>query len=107
MAEEDYGLYSILDKKNVSPKTGNPYLVFTPFKNHCLKNLEVRKPNHSSFYKSGAFTSLVAALESIEEQIALKDCRKFFKENTNIRVHGGRKEALKILESIGKFKDYN
>lgn len=35
--KEDYVLYPILEKKNVSPKTGNPYLVFTPFKNFCLK----------------------------------------------------------------------
>ena len=37
LVAEDYPMYPILDKKNVSQKTGNPYLVFTPFKNHCQK----------------------------------------------------------------------
>ena len=45
IVKEDYVLYNILDKKNVSPKTGNPYLVFTPFKNFCLKQLKVPKPD--------------------------------------------------------------
>jgi deoxyribodipyrimidine photo-lyase len=44
-SKEDYVLYPILEKKNVSPKTGNPYLVFTPFKNFCLKELTVPKPD--------------------------------------------------------------
>ena len=42
---EDYVLYPILDGKNLAPKTQKPYLVFTPFKNHCLSILKVPKPN--------------------------------------------------------------
>ena len=30
----------------------------------------------------------------------------FYEENENINVHGGRKEALKILRSIDKHKSY-
>jgi deoxyribodipyrimidine photo-lyase len=46
---EDYVLYPLLDGKNLSPKTQKPYLVFTPFKNHCLSQLTVPKANKFSF----------------------------------------------------------
>lgn len=45
---EDYGMYNHLNGETVNPKSEKPYLVFTPFKNFCLNNLTVAKPDYFS-----------------------------------------------------------
>jgi deoxyribodipyrimidine photo-lyase len=100
-SKEDYVLYDILtDLTKKKDKT--PYLVFTPFKNHCLNDLEVRqidKFNKFKFYQNNDLTK-------IKYNIDESEINNFYKENSDINVHGGRKNGLKILSKIDKFKDY-
>lgn len=49
----------------LNQKSQKPYLVFTPFKNYCLKNLKVRLPNpykSFNFEKINQLTSLCSSL---------------------------------------------
>lgn len=102
---EDYVLYPILEGKNLSQKTQKPYLVFTPFKNHCLGNLTVGKPNAFEFQKAHFERS--PALEKLECSLSAEKIHGFYEKNEQIRVRGGRSNALKILSKIRQFKDYN
>ena len=73
----------------------NPYKKFTPYFNKAkLKEVrEVKRNNYSNYYK-----------KSIS---SYKDYNKFYKENKNISVRGGRDNALKILKNLNKYKGYN
>lgn len=45
VTEEDYGMYEHFGGEMLNEKTKKPYLVFTPFKNFCMKNFKVPKPD--------------------------------------------------------------
>jgi deoxyribodipyrimidine photo-lyase len=52
--KEDYALYDIINNQQTNKADGTPYLVFTPFYNHCINNLTVRpvdKYNNFHFIK--------------------------------------------------------
>jgi deoxyribodipyrimidine photo-lyase len=99
--KEDYALYDILNGQT-KKADGTPYLVFTPFRNYCMKNLEVRKVDKFNKFK---FTKS-KELEEIKYNINEKEIDNFYEANENINVHGGRSNGLKILKNIGNFKDY-
>lgn len=99
--KEDYVLYDILDGQTLK-KDKTPYQVFTPFKNFCLDNLKVREVNKFNKFKFIKNTKL----ENIKYNINEKEINKFYQENPNINVHGGRSNGLKILNNIDNFKDY-
>lgn len=42
---EDYGMYNHMEGNTLNEKSGKPYLVFTPFKNFCMKTFTVPKPD--------------------------------------------------------------
>lgn len=71
---------------------GKEYSVFTPFKNNVLKH-KIDKPNKIKI------KNLIKKKLNTSKMIE-------YKENKDILVNGGRKEALKILNKIGDFKDY-
>jgi deoxyribodipyrimidine photo-lyase len=99
--EEDYALFNIIDG-TTQKDNGEPYLVYTPFKNNCMKNLEVREVDK---FRSFDFTKY-QELDKNSYNINEKDIDDFYKDNENINVHGGRINGLKILLNMGKFKDY-
>jgi deoxyribodipyrimidine photo-lyase len=99
--KEDYPLYDILNGQT-KKADGTPYLVFTPFRNYCMKNLEVRKVDKFSKFK---FTKS-KELENIKYNISETEIDNFYEPNDNINVHGGRSNGLKILKNIANFKDY-
>ena len=78
---------------------GTPYKVYTPFFRMASK-VKVDKPkkNKSSNFKSGS---------KIKESINFSDTNKFYKKNDNILVRGGRVNALKILNKLDDFTNYN
>jgi len=88
---EDYLLMPIgtFDKKD-----GEPYTVFTPFKNNGLK----QKVDQAKKIKIKNLTKTNKLDESgiVEYEI-----------NDNIAVNGGRNNALKILKKIKNFNKYN
>lgn len=38
-------MYQILGGKLINKNSGKPYLVYTPFRNFCMANFQVSKPN--------------------------------------------------------------
>jgi len=50
MEEEDIPLHNLFNTSTLK-KDNTPFKVFTPFKNHCLKNLDVRKPDSFNEFK--------------------------------------------------------
>ena len=93
---EDLTMYPI-----GSIRTGNDevYSKFTPYYNKT-KKIKVPEPinnNYSNYYSNR---------NKIKGEFKGKK-EKFYKENKNIAVHGGRDNALKILANIKNFKDYN
>jgi deoxyribodipyrimidine photo-lyase len=95
---EDHILYNILDNKTLK-KDGKPYTVFTPFKNHCLNNLNVAKPNKFNkfiFIKNKELKNNKYYINKIID----------YDKNENINILGGRNNGLLILKNIKKFSDY-
>lgn len=96
--EEDQPLHNILDNTCLK-KDGTAYKVFTPFRNYCWNELQVRKVNKfsnfkfkkTSFLKDASYTKLSS----------------LYKENETILVHGGRKHGLVKLQNIKNKKDYS
>jgi deoxyribodipyrimidine photo-lyase len=75
-------------------KDGDPYTVYTPFKNNALK-YNINKPQNISFKK---FTKS----SKLKDDGYIK-----YEINNNILVNGGRKLALKQLSKIKNQKKYN
>ena len=95
---EDHLLFNLLDNI-VFKKDGTPYTVYTPFKNNCLKNLTVSKPNK---FKQFTFNKIKNNKYSIDE----KEINKFYIINKNININGGRQNGLDILKNLKNFTDY-
>jgi deoxyribodipyrimidine photo-lyase len=101
--EEDYALYNLLNNETINQTTKNAYLVYTPFKKYCMKNLIVRKPdkfNSFHFYKKDE-------VNNSKYYMKRKEINKFYTINENINVRGGRKNGLKILSNINNWDHYN
>ena len=70
---------------------------FTPFY-RTAKQIKVDKPvvnNHTNYYKSFTNRYLITSFT------------KFYKENNNISVRGGRSNALSIVSKLKEFSNYN
>jgi deoxyribodipyrimidine photo-lyase len=100
--KEDYPLYNFLTGET-NKANGTPYLVYTPFLKHLTSTIQVRtinKFNQFNFQKK-------KELETLKYNIDEKEIDKFYKENKEINVHGGRSHCLNILTNIDNFKEYN
>ena len=97
---EDHVMFPVLaGESNKSDNT--PYTVFTPYKNHVLQNITVTKPDKFKKFNFKKYK----ILESNKYYIDNID--KFYVPNINATIRGGRKEGLKILKKLDKFKDYD
>jgi deoxyribodipyrimidine photo-lyase len=98
--EEDQPLHNLFDETCLK-KDGTPFKVFTPFRNYCQTNLEVRKVNK--------FTAFKFKKSSILKEHCLSNDKlgKLYTENKNLLVHGGRENALHLLQKIKNQKDYS
>lgn len=95
--EEDFLLHPILTGNSLK-KDGTPYVIFTPFKNNLKsKYPNIKKPNDFKIKKNNII--LISSNSNIHE-LKDKDLHKFYDVNKNINVHGGRKNALIILNNI-------
>ena len=98
--KEDYLLHS---SDELLKKDGSPYLVFTPFKNFCIKSLKVKEVDKFKLFKFDK----IKIIDKIKKfALTEKSIDNFYKNNLNINVHGGRKNGLKILSEIKKFSTY-
>lgn len=77
---------------------GTIYKVFTPYFNRAVL-VDVPDPKDLSNYNKFSDKQLG------DEDIG--DLGKYYKENRDISVRGGRKNGLEILKRLGKFKNYN
>jgi deoxyribodipyrimidine photo-lyase len=100
-SKEDHLLYDILDGKTLK-KDGNPYTVFTPFRNFCQKNLKVNKVNNFINFQF----SKNSDMKKNKYYISETEIYKFYEDNPDINIHGGRQNGLEILKKANKFKDY-
>lgn len=90
----------LLNNINEPKKNDNsPYMTFTSYYNNSNKNIE--KPNKINI------TSKLSKINSKLYEIKHTDISKFYQNNENINVNGGRENALKILTNIKNLKDYN
>jgi deoxyribodipyrimidine photo-lyase len=94
ITEQDYTLFQL---GSILNNSGKPYQVFTPFYKASLKHI-VDKP-----------LTKLAKINCIVH-IKMFDIRKYYTQNPNIAVHGGRKEALKRLkknmQKYNSIRDY-
>ena len=96
---EDMLLEPIESMKSLSPTSNKPYKVFTPFLKNLMKSKVKKCKNDNMFFDKKKIVS-----KYLIDTSKLKD---FFTKNPNLHVKPGRKEALKILNNIDKFKKYN
>jgi deoxyribodipyrimidine photo-lyase len=99
--KEDYALYDILPG-DTCKKDGTPYLVYTPYMKHLMNDLKVRevdKFNKFEFDSNSKYSKNKYILP-------FNEINKFYTENKNINVNGGRSNSLKILKHITNFKNY-
>lgn len=84
--------------RKVLKDNGTPYTVYTPFYKRAQKIPvdEPKYPKGGKFLKPGRLSLPLADLQDYRGAGASKPFR-----------HGGRREALGILESIGKYKKYD
>ena len=93
----DYDYY-LLEPDVVQTGSGTPYKIFTPYYQQALKH-KVQTPSgtHKIHFKNSA--------SSIPNKISLEDALHKFtnkKETTEILVHGGRDEAIRVLKTAVK-----
>ena len=86
--------YLLNDMGTFNKKDGEPYTVFTPFKNNGMK-FDVGKPNNIKI-KNLIECDKLKTVDYIKHII-----------NENILVHGGRSNGLKQLDKIKNHKQYN
>ena len=99
--KEDHVLYNILEG-DTNKADGTPYSMYTPFRNHCVKNLKVREIDT---FKKFIFKKNIV-LEDNKYYISIKEINKFYEYNEFANIRGGRNNGLKILKHLDKFKDY-
>lgn len=88
-----YPINSIVNKQN------KIYSKFTPYFN-TAKNIKIPKPLNNNY------NNYVSKRTKIKNEYN-DNIHKFYKYNENIAQNGGRLEALKILDNIKDFKNYN
>jgi len=96
--KEDYLLHPILEGE--TKKANNtPYLVFTPFKRFCMSNLKVAPVDRFNQFK-------FAKIKENKHLISEREISRFYEDNKDINIHGGRKNGLHILKNLKNFSNY-
>lgn len=98
---EDMLLNNILENETVSPNSGEPYKVFTPYYNHCKKS----KVNIIKSSRPKLSSTKLKGINNIK--IHKSKISKFYEENENRNVEPGRIEGLKKLKNIKNLTKYN
>jgi len=76
------------------------YQKFTPFYNTCL-TIKVEEPKRINLDNG------MIKKANFKYSINMSEMNKYYKHNDNINIDGGRKEGLKILKNLDKFKKYD
>lgn len=100
-AFEDYTLHSV---DAVRTGTGGIYTVYTPFYKSCLKNHQVSEPQAAAASRKPSLLPKRLYTGALTKT----QLKAFYTPNPHLRVHGGRRLALAILDRIrgGEFREY-
>ncbi len=90
----------LYDTGLIKTKTGDPHTIFGFYLKEA-KKIKIQKPQ--SVRKYNFSKSSIKTKYSINT----KKMNDFYEYNENLPVNGGRKNALKILSSLDKFKSYD
>jgi deoxyribodipyrimidine photo-lyase len=121
---QDYTFFAKKREKDILKVCKELEIEFICMENHMLTGVDKVKKDNGEYYKKFTPYYRTALKLDIDEPIKNKyknyikksynfdfeydkDIHKFYKENDNILVHGGRNNALKILKKIKDFKNYN
>jgi len=91
---DDYALHKI---GTILNGTGNPYVKYTPFLREAYK-LKIAMPTENKKF------NFIKSTNKFPKEVAIDKIK--YQNNDNIAVHGGRKNALKIITNADNFKDY-
>jgi len=83
---------------DILTKSGTPYSIFTPYYKSARK-ISIAKPQ-----RIRKFNWFTKSITHSKGKTILKDILK--KENTDIWVHGGTKQAKKLLSKLSQLKNY-
>jgi deoxyribodipyrimidine photo-lyase len=99
ISKEDFPLYPITTGSTLK-KNGTPYVMFSPFKKYCMKNLKVAPVDKFNkwIFKKYPLGKIKYATEKL---------KSYYTENKNINVPSGRSYGLQILSRLNDFKDYS
>ena len=90
----------LLKKNQVMLANGNFYQKFTPYY-RAAQAFTVDKVVENEY------TNYEPKGTKLDNEFDISNLSKFYKPNPNLEVHGGRKEALKIVNNLKKFKNYD
>lgn len=99
-AREDYVLHSVLGGQ-AKKADGTPYLVYSPFRDHCYRRLAVVRP---SGFRAFAFRRAEFAANS--GRVPRAELGGLFRANPLLAVRGGRREGLALLRRLAQLRDY-
>ncbi len=94
---EDYTLTPI---DSVKTDSGSPYSKYTPYRNKAIK-IKVAEP---VAFENKFFSKLFKLSNGAEENVNI--LTKYFNQNPNLNVHGGRSLGLNIINNSKNFTDY-
>ena len=97
---------TLLPPGSILNQTGNIYQKFTPFYNVGLTRQINKMYNNPSKNQLQKCKSLSRQQKLNKIIISFKDTNKFFEQNDNILVNGGRKYGISIINNINNFKNY-
>ena len=92
---------TLYEPNTIRTSSNQIYQKFTPFYRYCLEE-KVREPTTKNTNNSDNTISKPKTKYAIDKS----KLSKFYEENENIHIHGGRDNALKILHKINNYKDY-
>ena len=89
---------TLFEPNTIKTISNTIYQKFTPFYRYII-NEKVREPISKSLKNN-------SSVPHTKYSISKDKLKKFYKENKDIHVHGGRNNALKILHNINNHKNY-
>lgn len=92
--------YMLNGPDKIKTGSGGPYKVYGAYQKKVSKT-NINKPITNINIKNFIKTKLKGSLSGVDFM------KKYFKDDPNINVHGGRKLALDILKNIKDFKGYS
>lgn len=89
----------LTEPEQVYKNDGSPYIIFTPFMNKA-RNIPIADPVQNNYFNY--YSKEIQIPSRIYSPLQLLE-----KKNSNLRINGGRKEGLSLLNEIKGLNNYN